>query len=207
MTTGSAFIPFCLPRLRSRPPTGKDWLHEATCGGTRVQLHKVGSAAAIYTHDGAEFTAHRVPIADAITRLPTTSAILDGELVSGNAEARPAVLGLSTRAANTEPIVVYCFDLLALNGRDLRAEPLLARKEKLAELLAHTNAEVLCYSDLFTDPKRLLAACEKGELEGIVSKHVNAPYRSGRSDWIKVRCAAWRPVNSTSRRLSLSQAG
>ena len=207
MTTGYAFIPFCLPRLRSRPPTGEEWLHEATCGGTRVQLHKVGSAAAIYTHNGADFTPHRGPIADALARLPTTSAILDGELVSGNADARPVVLGLSPRAANTEPIVVYCFDLMALNGRDLRAEPLLARKEKLAELLAHTKAEALCYSDLFTDPKRLLAACEKDGLEGIVSKHVNAPYRSGRSDWIKVTCAAWRAADATARRLSLSQAG
>jgi bifunctional non-homologous end joining protein LigD len=207
MTTGCAFIPFCLPRLRSRPPTGEEWLHEATCGGTRIQLHKLGSAAAIYTHNGAEFTAHHVPIADALARLPTTSAILDGELVLGNVDARSAVLELSSRAANTEPIVVYCFDLMALNGRDLRAEPLLARKEKLAELLAHTNAEALCYSDLFTDPKRLLAACEKDGLEGIVSKHVNAPYRSGRSDWIKVTCTGWRAGNTTARRLSLSQAG
>jgi bifunctional non-homologous end joining protein LigD len=207
MTTGSAFIPFCLPRLRSRPPTGKDWLHEATCGGTRVQLHKVGSAAAIYTHNGAEFTGHHVPIAGALARLPTTSAILDGELVPGNAEGRPAVLGLSARAANTEPFVIYCFDLLALNGRDLRAEPLLARKEKLAVLLAHSNAEALCYSDLFTDAGRLLAACEKDGLEGIVSKHVDAPYRSGRRDWIKVRCVAWRAANTSSPRLSFSQAG
>ena len=66
--------------------------------------------------------------------------------------------------------------------------PLLARKEKLAELLAQSNSQVLLYSDLFTDAKRLLAACEQDGLEGIVSKHADSPYRSGRGDWIKVKC-------------------
>ena len=76
-----------------------------------------------------------------------------------------------------------------LTARTCGCLPLLARKERLAELLAQTNSDVLLYSDLFTDPKRLLAACEQDGLAGIVSKHADSPYRSGRGDWIKVNCA------------------
>lgn len=183
------FIPPCLPRLRSRPPAGKDWLHEVAFDGCRVQLHKVVSEATLYSRHGVELTSGRALIAEALGRVPARSVVLDGELVA-DSEDRSPLEGVCDGGANDERIVVHCFDLLALNGKDLRSLPLLARKEKLAELLAQTNSDVLLYSDLFTDPKRLLAACERDGLEGIVSKHADSPYRSGRGDWIKVKCRA-----------------
>lgn len=184
MLAKTPFILPSLPRLRSRPPAGKDWLHEVAIDGCRVQLHKLGPEATAYSRHGVEFTAGRTLIAEALERVPARAVVLDGALVAGS-EGRA---DLCERMANDDQIVVHCFDLLALNGKDLRCLPLLARKERLAELLAQTNSDVLLYSDLFTDPKRLLAACEQDGLTGIVSKHADSPYRSGRGDWIKVNC-------------------
>ena len=184
MLAKTPFILPSLPRLRSRPPAGKDWLHEVAFDGCRVQLHKLGPEATAYSRHGVELTAGRALIAEALERVPARAVVLDGALVAGS-EARA---DLCEAKANDDQIVVHCFDLLGLNGKDLRCLPLLARKERLAELLAQTNSDVLLYSDLFTDPKRLLAACEQDGLAGIVSKHADSPYRSGRGDWIKVKC-------------------
>ena len=150
-----------------------------------LQLHKLGPEATAYSRHGVELTAGRTLLAEALERVAARAVVLDGALVAGS-EGRA---DLCERMANDDQIVVHCFDLLALNGKDLRCLPLLARKERLGELLAQTNSDVLLYSDLFTDPKRLLAACERDGLTGIVSKHANSPYRSGRGDWIKVNCA------------------
>jgi bifunctional non-homologous end joining protein LigD len=186
MLAKTPFILPCLPRLRSRPPAGKDWLHEVAFAGCRVQLHKVGSEATTYSRHGVELIASRALIAQALERVPARSVVLDGALVAD----REGHADLSEATAQADRSVVQCFDLLALNGKDLRSLPLLARKEKLADLLARTNSDVLLYSDLFTDPTRLLAACKKDGLAGIVSKHADSPYRSGRGDWIKVNCRA-----------------
>jgi bifunctional non-homologous end joining protein LigD len=184
MLAKTPFILPCLPRLRSRPPAGKDWLHEVAFDGCRVQLHKVGSEATTYSRHGVELSCRGALIAAALERVPARSVVLDGALVTGSERPDDPCEAM----ANDDQIVVHCFDLLALNGKDLRSLPLLARKEKLADLLAQTNSDVLFYSDLFTDSKRLLAACEQDGLAGIVSKHADSPYRSGRGDWIWVKC-------------------
>jgi bifunctional non-homologous end joining protein LigD len=184
MLAKTPFILPCLPRLRSRPPASKDWLHEVAFAGCRVQLHKLGSEATTYARNGVELTSGRALLAEALERVPARSVVLDGVLIAGPEDQAD----FCEPMANFDQIGVHCFDLLALNGKDLRSLPLLARKEKLAELLAQANSDVLLYSDLFTDPKRLLAACEQDGLKGIVSKHVDSPYRSGRGDWIWVKC-------------------
>jgi len=192
------FIPPCLPRLRSRPPEGKDWLHEVKFDGCRVQLHKIAAETTVYSGHGTELTCCRAPIGAALKLIPTKSVVLDGELVV--ASEGPTMKGLDAPTALEQQLIVYCFDLLAVNGKDLRPLPLLARKEKLAELLGYTNSDVLCYSDLFTDPKRLLAACEQDGLKGIVSKHADSAYRSGRGDWIQVNCRAYTGSHAVYRR-------
>jgi len=83
------------------------------------------------------------------------------------------------------------------------ALPLVARKTKLGELLARMNTDWLRYSDIFTDAKKLLAACDARELEGIISKKKDEPYRSGKGDWIKVKCRSWRETNKDRADLSL----
>ena len=97
---------------------------------------------------------------------------------------------------------MWAFDLLHHNGRDLRELPLLERKARLEKLILAANANWLHYSASFDDGLELLKAADRMNLEGIVSKRREAPYRSGKqSDWLKVKCAAWREANKERWRL------
>jgi bifunctional non-homologous end joining protein LigD len=84
---------------------------------------------------------------------------------------------------------------MGVNGTDLTPLPLIARKMKLGTLLKRYNDGSLRYSEPFRDPEKLLRECSRRGLEGIVSKRKDAPYRSGRCDWVKVKCAHWKEAN------------
>ena len=91
---------------------------------------------------------------------------------------------------STGALCAWCFDLLELNGRDLRSFPLMERRIRLRHLLAKAVEHALRYSDEFHDPVTLLAAVEQQGLEGIVSKLTYQPYRSAKNPgWIKVKTA------------------
>jgi hypothetical protein len=88
------------------------------------------------------------------------------------------------------------FDLLELDGKDLRGEPLERRRQKLADLLERSGIACMCFSEAFNDGSALLKACAGLGLEGIVSKRRDAPYRAGkRPEWVKVKTAEWREAN------------
>jgi bifunctional non-homologous end joining protein LigD len=94
------------------------------------------------------------------------------------------------------PTCVYCFDLLELNGRDLREQPLVQRRARLQALLARAKCNLIRFSESFPDAGVLLAECARLGLEGIVAKRKDAPYRSGsRSGWIKVKTPEWKAAN------------
>ena len=96
---------------------------------------------------------------------------------------------------------VWAFDLLYLNGRDLRELPLFERKARLEKLIASTNTGWLHYSEGFDDGIALLKAADRMKREGIVSKRRDAPYRSGKQyGWVKVKCE-WRAANKERWRL------
>lgn len=84
---------------------------------------------------------------------------------------------------------------MALNGEDLRPWPLITRKQKLSTLLRRHDHPSLRYSEPFKNGEQLLAECRRRALEGIVSKKKQAPYKSGKCDWIKVKCAQWKEEN------------
>jgi bifunctional non-homologous end joining protein LigD len=91
---------------------------------------------------------------------------------------------------------VWCFDLLHLDGRDLRDKPLGMRRAALHAFFDGYRGMRLRESESFDDATALLAACERRGLEGIVCKRLDAPYRSGRStSWLKIKSAAWRARN------------
>jgi ATP-dependent DNA ligase len=170
-------------------------VYEVKFDGYRVQLHKRDGHVTIYSRNGADFTRRYPVIEQALHSLPAKSFIIDGELVACDAQGRPDFAALHKGTASVDQLIVYGFDLLEHNGKDVRALPLISRKAKLAKLLASASGDWLQYSDVFTDPEKLLAACEEHLLEGIVSKRKDDPYRSGKSDWIKVKCATWREAN------------
>ncbi len=131
-------------------------------------------------------------IRNALRTLPP--CIIDAELVGCDADGVPDFHALTT--GNNHGCCAWCFDLMMIDGRDIRSEPLEQRRERLQALLARNGGDLLRLSDSFDDPEKLLEAAVKLGLEGIVSKRRDQAYRSGpNSGWVKVKTAAWHEAN------------
>ena len=188
------FIVPAQPSLRARPPVGDAWLHEVKFDGYRCQLHKAGKDVVIFSRNGREFTERFPGIRDAVLTLHCRSAII-GEVVDCNEDGTPNFRRLHFRRYADQTLCVWAFDVMELNGADLRPLPLTARKQKLGALLRRHDNPCVRYSEPFKDGEQLLAECGPRGLEGIVSKRKQAPYRSGKCDWVKVKCAQWKEDN------------
>ena len=125
----SAFLPIASPRLVKAPPTGPDWLHEVKFDGFSIQIHKAGDEVCLFSRNGKDFTERFPAIAAAARRLEANKAVIDGELVVCDGSDKPDFYALLGRRISG--LCVWCFDLLSLNGRDLRSHPLQQRKAKL----------------------------------------------------------------------------
>jgi bifunctional non-homologous end joining protein LigD len=188
------FIEPCLPTLRKEPPSGAGWTHEVKFDGYRIQIHKDGKRVALYSKNGNDFTWRFPEIAEAVRALPTTAFMLDGEVTACREDGTPG-FGALLRKSDYQ-LCIWVFDILAQYGKDLRRLPLRDRDVKLRSLMTRIENTTLRYSETFTDPHRLLAACAERDMEGIVSKRLDAPYVSGATvTWIKVKCPAWREAN------------
>jgi bifunctional non-homologous end joining protein LigD len=174
-------------------PSGRRWIHEIKFDGYRTQAQLKAGVAKTYTRSGYDWTRRFRPIAQALTRLPVNDLVLDGEMIVADASGVPdfAALHADLAAGRKDRLVYYAFDLLYLDGIDLRAAPLIERKRLLASILAGApSAGPIVFSDHFEEQGEAMfsRACAM-RLEGIVSKLRDAPYRSGRSEsWIKVKC-------------------
>jgi len=129
--------------------------------------------------------------------LPAKAAVLDGEVVASDADGRPNFARLHVRWTRPGTIQLWAFDLLALNGRDWRPQPLVKRQAVLQALLERFGCPAISLSEPFDDGLALLRVAERRGLEGIVSKRRDSPpYRSGECrDWRKVKTAIWREAN------------
>ena len=142
-------------------------------------------------------------IAAAVSALPVKSVILDGELVAVDAKGKPVFYELPAAVAAKPSrvkarLIYYAFDLLYLDGYDLRGAPLIERKRLLEALLDNARGlQLIKYVEhIEGDGAAVLEHVCKLDLEGIVSKRADAPYRSGkRPEWIKTKCPAWREAN------------
>jgi bifunctional non-homologous end joining protein LigD len=201
----SPFIIRSSPVRRDNPPVGHGWLHEVKFDGYRVQLHKDGQHVTIFSKNGADFTNRFKPIEQALLALPAKFVVIDGEIVASDEEGHPNFYALHTQKIKDKALCVWCFDLLFINGKDLRPLPLIERKTRLASLLKKSKGTRLRFSESFDDAEKLLASCEVLGLEGIVSKKKDAPYRSGRGGWIKVKTATWRDANKHRHKLFQKQ--
>ena len=144
------FIPPALPKLKASPPKGEGWLYELKFDGYRVQLHKAGVSSLIYGRNGGDFTRRFPAVAAAVVGLPTKSCVIDGELIAAGRHGQPDILALLH--GRHVPTCVYCFDLLELNGRDLREQPLVQRRARLEALLKRAKCNVIRFSEAFPDP-------------------------------------------------------
>jgi len=174
-------------------PKGEGWLYEVKFDGYRMQVHKADERVIFYTRNGADWTDRFPRLSDDLASLPCTSAIIDAELV--HADSFEALHRAAHKRAENN-LALWAFDLLQLNGNDLRAVALVDRKRRLGHLVGRAGIERLRYSEPFADGERLLAECDRRGLEGVVAKHKQGIYRSGRSTgWIKVKCPTWREAN------------
>jgi bifunctional non-homologous end joining protein LigD len=137
-----------------------------------------------------------------LAELPARSAILDGELVASDAAGRPDFGALHRRRVAGSDMMLWLFDLLMLNGRDLREQPLHKRQARLHGLVHDLDCPAVLASESFDDGEALMRSAEKYGLEGVVSKRRESLYRSGPcKDWLKVKTAAWREANKERWRL------
>jgi bifunctional non-homologous end joining protein LigD len=178
-----------LARLVDAPPLGGGWVHEAKFDGYRMQLRVEAGRAVLRTRKGLDWSARFPEIVAEGTKLP--HGMLDGEICAIK-DGLPdfAALQRALSDGKTEGLVYFVFDLLFLNGRDFRNEKLSRRKQALEQLLTSKPLAHYRYVDHFAveGETMLESACKSG-LEGIVSKRIDAPYRSGRSDlWTKEKC-------------------
>lgn len=178
-----------------RPPAGVGWAHEIKFDGYRLQLRIEDGQARLRTRKGLDWTDRFVGVAEAAADLP--DAVIDGEAVVLDEGGQPdfAALQAALSQGGEGEIIFFAFDLLFEGGEDLRDLPLRERKARLKALLGEDEAR-LRYVDHFetAGDAVLLSAC-KLELEGIISKRLDAPYRSGRSDtWTKSKCRAGHEV-------------
>jgi len=130
------FIPPCSPVTAKSVPAGDGWLHEVKFDGYRVQVHKLGSRVVLLSRNGHDFTNRFPSIAKQLLELPARAAVLDGEVVASDADGRPNFARLHVRWTRPGTIQLWVFDLLALNGRDWRTQPLVKRQARLQVLLS-----------------------------------------------------------------------
>jgi bifunctional non-homologous end joining protein LigD len=180
-----------LTQLVDAAPEGDDWLHEIKYDGYRIMARLDRGTAKLLTRTGLDWTQKYPAIAKAVAGLDARQAYLDGELcgVGPDGITSFSIIQLASDSGNAAALVFFLFDLLYLDGDDLRPRPLIGRKERLRTLLANA-APCLHYSDhvVGQGPAFYEKACAM-HVEGIVSKRADAPYTPGnRGLCCKVKC-------------------
>ncbi|MCC8977305.1 non-homologous end-joining DNA ligase [Bradyrhizobium acaciae] len=187
------FPGFIAPALASpidKVPSGTRWIHEIKFDGYRVQTHLANETVTIFTRRGHDWTKRFKKVADDAWHISAASAIIDGEIVVPATDGTTdfSVLQNELRGKSSK-IAMVAFDLLYLNGRDLRKLPLKERKAVLKKLIAYTAIQ---FSESFEvdGPEMFAHACKLG-YEGVVSKVADSLYPTGtRSrNWVKKTCA------------------
>ena len=177
----------CLPRPANEPPAGPGWIHEIKHDGFRILARWDKERARLFTRNGYDFTARFPKIAAAVENLRVRSCVLDGEAVVVD-ERGLAVFDVLRYRLRDHAAILCAFDLIELDGEDLRWSPLEHRKAAPADLLRQVG-DGLVFNEHFTGDSTIIFrhACALG-CEGIVSKRLGSHYRSGRVDhWLKTK--------------------
>jgi bifunctional non-homologous end joining protein LigD len=184
---GLKIIEPCLPSPAKAPPSGPGWLHEIKHDGIRILARRDSAGVRLITRHGIDFTARFPLVASAVEALPARSCLIDGEAIVCD-ENGLAVFELIHGHGNKTSAVLCTFDLLELDGRDLRRRPIEERKGLLAKLLHDSNLSIVLNKHYEEDGAIVFReACRLG-CEGIVSKKLSSIYRRGRSPlWLKVK--------------------
>jgi len=173
-------------------PGGDDWVHEIKYDGYRMLCRVERGKARIFSRNGKDWTSQLRPIAEAAQRLNVKQAWLDGEVAAVDAEGHTSfqVLQNALSDPNRKPLTCFVFDLLYLDGHDLRQAALTERKRLLQQVLEGADPALRYSADVQGSGAEFLKeACRLG-LEGAISKRADSLYRTGirTRDWVKVKC-------------------
>jgi bifunctional non-homologous end joining protein LigD len=184
---GLGIIEPCLPSPAKVPPSGPGWIHEIKHDGFRILARRDSTGVRLITRAGNDFSGRFPFIVMALAKLPVHSCLIDGEAIVCDKNGLADFELIRRRGALAS--AVHCaFDLLELDGKDLRREPIEKRKPLLAKLLKGSHLSIVL-NEHFEDDGAIVfrEACRLG-CEGIVSKRLGSPYRSGRVDhWLKIK--------------------
>ncbi len=184
------FIKPELPTLVPEPPTGEGWIYEIKYDGYRTLIVIDGGQVRAFTRNGNDWTRAYKRVVDACGKLKCELALIDGEMVVQDEHGISDFDALRS-AIHKAPhrIVFFAFDLLHLNGQDLRGCPLLERRALLRKLIKPDTRSPIQFSDhLEGDGAKFFKAAAELGLEGIVSKRAASRYRSGPSrSWLKTK--------------------
>jgi bifunctional non-homologous end joining protein LigD len=186
-----AFIEPQIPTLVEHPPEGVAWIHEIKHDGYRTMLLLDGRDRNAFTRNGFDWSDRYQTILRAAAELRCRSAIVDGEVIVQDARGVSDFEALkSAIRSQPERLVFYAYDLLYLDGEDIREQSLVERRAKLKGLIGKNAASRIQFSEEFADGgAALFQACAEHGLEGIVSKLATSRYRSGRTKaWLKTKC-------------------
>jgi ATP-dependent DNA ligase len=185
----AGFIAPCLPTKTDKLPSGSEWLHEIKHDGFRVIARKQGARVKLYSRPGNDLP-YRFPLmVETLARLRSRSCIIDGEAVACD-DSGVALFNRVRYRYDDQSIFLYAFDLIELNGDDLRPDPLEGRKATLEKMLSKAGLGIRFNEHMQADGETVFRHACKFGLEGIVSKRKDSAYRSGRSpDWLKMKNA------------------
>jgi ATP-dependent DNA ligase len=176
------FIEPCLPTVAAKPPSGPNWIHEIKHDGFRTLVLRAGDRVRVLTRNGIDWTERFPMIAEAARSLDVRSCLIDGEAIAARPEDGLGDFDLLRRGK--VHVMLIAFDVLQIDGEDIRREPIEARK------LLRRTAIGIEYNQHLEDeasPRVFEHACRLG-FEGIVSKRKGSRYQSGRShDWLKMK--------------------
>ncbi|MGN3975223.1 DNA ligase D [Tsuneonella sp. SYSU-LHT278] len=185
-----------LATLVDSVPSGNRWMHEIKFDGYRALIAAAGNAVTVWTRSGKDWTEKFAPLVDAVAALDLPPCLIDGEIVAYGKDGNPDFSSLQAvlkRGHGTQgkkdKLSYHAFDLLEANGEDLTGLPAIERKERLEALLAAAQPPIHVADHILGAGEKLYdTMCEAGQ-EGIISKTIDAPYRSGRTrSWVKVKC-------------------
>ena len=181
-----------LATLADAVPAGKEWVHEIKFDGYRTEALVDQGHVQLMTRSGLDWTDKYADIARVLERVNARQVILDGEIVAVTEQGVSSFtkLKLELGADRSENLQYYVFDLLFLDGEDLKALPLIERKARLHDLFADTDFEGrVIYSEHFPESPDFLPNACRLDMEGIISKRADAPYSGKRGKaWLKVKC-------------------
>ena len=190
-----AFIEPQLAKSLEKPPAGMGWAHEIKFDGYRMQLRTVGGKATLRSRKGLDWSAKFPEIVASGARL--SDGIIDGEVVALDHTGAPSFSALQAAIsdAKTKDLVFFAFDQLFAGKHDLRPLPLTERKARLESSIKGAAANIRYVDHFITAGDAVLLSACRMDLEGIISKRLDAPYQSGRSEsWGKSKCRAGHEV-------------